>query len=198
MILIGICRQPACMQGAVAVVEASLKRGQKRYVLFRYDDRLSAEPDMFFQGVLSCLADRGLRRAKRLFSQDRRPKKTVTDPPRAVAFEDGSRLVEALRDRGVMVEAVRFSPVKKWKKHLVGKALGADYTVDPRTIVTCAVRVFEEGRIGSAGQPVDRLFGGPAAMSSAPLEEAPALAVAVALPLWFRETVPYRRAYRAN
>jgi hypothetical protein len=97
-----------------------------------------------------------------------------------------------------MVEAVRFSSVKAWKKHIVGKALGADYTVDPRTVLTCAARVFEEGRIESAGQPIDRLFDGPAAMNGVPMDEVPALAVAVALPLWFRETVPYRRAYRAN
>ncbi len=198
MILIGACRQPAGMQGAVAVIEASLKGGQKRYAVMRHDDRLSGMPDAFSQGILSCLADRKLQRSKRLFSQDRRPKKTVADPPRVVAIEDGSPVVKGLRDRGVMVEAVRFSSVKNWKKDLVGKALGADYTVDPRTIMTRAARVFEEGRIEYAGGPIDRFSAGPAAMNGALLEDAPALFVAVALVLWFRETVPYRRAYRAN
>ena len=198
MILLGACRQPERMAAAVAVVEASLKRGQKRYALLRYEDRVSAAPDAFFTGILSLTADRGLRRSKRLFSQDRRPKKMLTDPLRVVVFDDGSRMVEGLRDRGVVVEAIRFSPVKKWKKDLVGKALGADYTVDPLKIMTCAARVFEEGRIESAGQSIDRLAGGAAAMKGASFDEVPVLAAAVALPLWFRETVPYRRAYRAK
>jgi hypothetical protein len=100
------------------------------------------------------------------------------------------------------VEAVRFAPGKKWKKKLVGKAVGADYAVDPAEVAASAVEVIDGGRTAFAdpvdGSVLDRIYGGLSSLPAAHTEEIPAGVLAVALPLWFRETVPYRRAYRAT
>ena len=207
MILIGVCRQSKRDEAALAVAEAALSAGMKRYCFREIGDRQGAEPEAFVQEIHRRLKDGGLWRRKRLFSQDRRPKKTVTDRPKVVALEDGAGTIDGLRNRGVVVEAIRFSPVEKWHMELVGKALGANYTVAPGHILTAAAAVFEEGRVDvplgqgkreGAERVIDRICGELAAAKGARIDGLSASALAVALVLWFRETVPYRRAYRAN
>ncbi|MCF8079132.1 MAG: hypothetical protein K9K88_07615 [Desulfobacterales bacterium] len=207
MILIGVCRQSKRAEAALAVAEAALSGGRKRYSFLEIDDRQEADPEAFVQEIHRRLKDGGLWRRKRLFSQDRRPKKILTDRPKVVALEDGAGTVDGLRNRGVVVEAIRFSAVEKWEKELVGKALGANYTVAPEHILTAAAAVFEEGRVDvplgqgkkeGAERVIDRISGKLAAAKGAHIDGLPASALAVALVLWFRETVPYRRAYRAN
>jgi hypothetical protein len=207
MILIGVCRQSKQAEAALAVAEAALSGGRKRYSFLEIDDGQDADPEAFVQEIHRRLKDGGLWRRKRLFSQNRRPKKTVTDRPKVVALEDGAGTVDGLRNRGVVVEAIRFSAVEKWEKELVGKALGANYIVAPDQILTAAAAVFEEGRVDvplgqgnkeGPGSVIDRISGKLAAANGAHIDGLPATALAVALVLWFRETVPYRRAYRAN
>ncbi len=207
MILIGVCRQSKRDEAALAVAEAALSAGRKRYCFLEIGDRQEGDPEAFMQEIHRRLNDGGLWRRKRLFSQDRRPKKTVTDRPKVVALEDGAGTIDGLRNRGVVVEAIRFSPVEKWQKELVGKALGANYTVAPGHILTAAASVFEEGRVDvplgqgkkeGAETVIDRICGELAAAKGARIDGLSASALAVALVLWFRETVPYRRAYRAN
>ncbi len=207
MILIGACRQSKRAEAALAVVEASLGGGQKRYSLLEIDQGLDADPAAFVEGLHRRLKDGSLWRRKRLFSQDRRPKKTITDRPRVVALEDGAGTVDGLRNRGMVVEAIRFSAVEKWEKELVGKALGANYTVAPGHILTAAAAVFEEGRVDvplrqgekkEGRGAIDRICSELSAAGESAIDDLPASALAVALAFWFRETVPYRRAYRAN
>ena len=207
MILIGVCRQSNRAEAALAVVEAALIAGRKRYSFLEIDDRQEADPVAFVQEIHRRFKDGGLWRRKRLFSQDRRPKKILTDRPKVVALEDGAGTVDGLRNRGVVVEAIRFSAVEKWEKELVGKALGANYTAAPGHILTAAAAVFEEGRVDvppgqgkkeGAESVIDRISRKLAAAKGAQIDGLPAAALAVALVLWFRETVPYRRAYRAN
>ncbi|MCF8050851.1 MAG: hypothetical protein K9L59_06405 [Desulfobacterales bacterium] len=207
MILIGVCRQSKRAEVGLAVAEAALSGGRKRYSFLEIDDRQEADPEAFVQEIHRRLKDGGLWRRKRLFSQDRRPKKILTDRPKVVALEDGAGTIDGLRNRGVVVEAIRFSAVEKWEKELVGKALGANYTVAPGHILTAAAAVFEEGRVDvplgqgkkeGAERVIDRISRKLAAAKGAQIDGLPASALAVALVLWFRETVPYRRAYRAN
>jgi hypothetical protein len=207
MILIGVCRQSTRAEAALAVAEAALSGGRKHYCFLDIYDGQEADSEPFVQAIHRRLKDGGLWRRKRLFSQDRRPKKTVADRPKVVALEDGAGTVDGLRDRGVVVEAIRLSAVEKWEKELVGKALGANYTVAPGHILKAAAAVFEEGRVdGPLGQGkkegaekvIDRICSELASAKGAQLDGLPASALAVALVLWFRETVPYRRAYRAN
>lgn len=200
MILIGACRQSKRAEAALAVVEASLSGGRKRYSLLEIDQGLDADPAVFVEGLHRRLKDGSLWRRKRLFSQDRRPKKTLPDHPRVVALEDGAGIVDGLRDRGVVVEAIRFSAVKKWRKEFVGKALGANYDVDPKDMLTVAAAVFKDGRVDRPGPGVDlkRVSGVFSASAEDRVEAVSASVLALALLLWFREKVPYRRAYRAN
>lgn len=202
MILVGACWQVTTEEGAVAVIAASLKQGQKRYRIQRLDEGLPVEPEAFIQKLAPMLEDGKLRRPKRLFSQDRRPQKTIMDAPKVVACDDGSRVVEALRARGTVVEAVRFVPGKKWAKEPVGMALGANYAVDPAELSATVGEVIQEGRVAFAGSADEaglaRFPGVLASLSGTRPEKIPAGVLAVALPLWFRETVPYRRAYRAT
>ena len=207
MILIGVCRLSKRAETALAVAEATLSRGKKRYQLLEIDEGKGADPAAFAEEIHRRLKDGGLWRKKRLFSQDRRPKKTLTDRPKVVALEDGAGTVDGLRDRGVVVEAIRFAAVETWDKALVGKALGANYTAAPEEVLKAAKTVFEEGRVDppkprrnaeDSSMLMERLFGAFSATGSSRAAEIPASAMAVALLLWFRETVPYRRAYRAN
>jgi hypothetical protein len=201
MILVGACWQATTEEGAVAVTEASLEKGWKRYRIHRLDEGMPAEPEAFIQKLVPLLEDGKLRRPKRLFSQDRRPIKTIMDAPKVVAYDDGSRVAAALRARGTVVEAVRFVPGKKWAKELVGKALGANYAVDPAELAASVGEVIKEGRVEFAGSgeqgDLARFPGVLAFLSETRPERISAAVLAVALPLWFRETVPYRRAYRA-
>ena len=202
MILVGACWRAEHFSGAVAIVESSLKRGQKRYAVEKIHEGRYAGAEAFSEAVASFSEGGNLRRTKRLFSQDRRPAKTIVEPPKVVVFHDGSPMTQTLRTRGTVVEAVRFLPGKAWKKGRVGRALGADYSADPAEVFASAARVIEEGRIvpvrsvGRAGP--EKIFRQIAVFPATPSGKLSAGMLAVALPLWFRETIPYRRAYRAR
>ena len=156
MILIGACRLKNRAEAAVAVAEAALQGGRKRYRFLEIDDRLDADPVAFVEEILRRLKDGDLRRRKRLFSQDRRPTKTLTERPKVVALEDGDGTVDGLRARKVVVEAIDFSTEKKWRRELVGRALGANYTLDPKDVLAAAQKVFEEGRVDIPEPPADK------------------------------------------
>jgi hypothetical protein len=207
MILIGACRLPRRAEAAVVVAEAALSGGKKRYRLLEVDRRLDTDPAVFVEEIYRRLKDGGLCRRKRLYSQDRRPNKTLTDRPKVVALEDGAGTVDSLRDRGVVVEAIRFAAVEKWERALVGKALGANYVVAPDDVLNTAETVYAEGRVDPPERQkdgkdplilIERLSGDLSSPGASRAGEVPASALAAALLLWFRETVPYRRTYRAN
>ena len=200
MVLIGACRHPKRAEAAAVVAEAALIGGKKRYILLEVDDGIDPDSAAFADEIHRRLKDGAFWRKKRLFSQDRRPKKTLTDRPKVVALEDGAGVADGLRNRGVVVEAVCFSAAEQWRKALVGKALGANYFVDPKDVLTVAAAVFQDGRVDPPGPGVEiNGFSGVfSASEKTRVEEVSASVLALALLLWFRETVPYRRTYRAN
>lgn len=187
MILIGVHIDPARRSAAVAVIESTLRYGKKQYRLLEDWQRSGPAPHEELSAKIVRMARDGrLSRKKRLYSQDRRPKKTLTDRPRVVASGDVEPLVASLRDAGVVVEWVRFDSVEGWEKEAVGRALGADYTVDPGAVRKTAGDIEAGGRLETDGADQNAVCG----------EEGPGLAAAAAL--WFREVVPYNRSYRAK
>lgn len=148
---------------------------------------------------------------KRVFSQDRRPKKEVSAHPRIVLCgSDGiNDIAAALRSKGLPVESVLLTRADEVIVDEPSRAgAGTDYHVPEDRLWKILADVVEQGRVGVEKKEAH----------SNPLMQAvnPALAkrenlcnigadndsrcplLAVAAPLWFRETIRYAQAYRAS
>jgi hypothetical protein len=209
MFFLGVCTGGDRGAGAIAGVSKVFRHMKHHYrleVLKRLEqdlaeDRLEAEILLFYH-------EPRYTNFKRLYSQDRRPAKTVRVRPTVVALPDGRypTLIERLRGREVAVEAVTCVPWSGWRKSTVGRAVGNDYRVSRESILNTACAVFEEGRLALAdgldgGDGICRELSRKASKSKAcppPTDTSREILTAVCLPVWFRETVPYRRSYRAR
>jgi hypothetical protein len=146
---------------------------------------------------------------KKIFSQDRRPTKTVRAHPRLIlSRKPGEDRVKSLRASGISVEGIL--PVAgngSWTKHSLGKALGDDYDVPVKDLLETLVEVYDRKRLvlrqafGSLASRMEQLKGLledqnanlDAFFSSPGSDVLPALS----LVLWFNEKIPYQRAYKA-
>ena len=209
MFFLGVCTGDDRVAGAIAGLAKAFRNMKHHYrleVLKRLEsdivqDRLEAE-------ILRFYYEPRYTNLKRLYSQDRRPAKTVRDRPTVVALADGRypTLIERLRGREVAVEAVTCVPWSGWRKSTVGRAVGNDYRVSRESILNTACAVFEEGRLAMAdgldgGDGISRELSRRASKTRTcppPTDTIREILTAVCLPVWFRETVPYRRSYRAR
>jgi hypothetical protein len=206
----GISPDKTEQRTVVVVIQRYLKNIQKHYEPVHIMDLPFPMTDPALEGEITRLyRDHTFTLNKKIFSQDRRPTKTVRAHPRLVLNrKSGEDRVKGLRGLGIPVEGIL--PVAgsgSWIKHSLGKALGDDYDVPERILLESLVQVhgqkrlvFQEGFRGLTG-PMEDLKGvleDPGANPEAFFSgfAAPVLP-ALSLVLWFNETVPYQRAYKA-
>ncbi|MFZ5562887.1 MAG: hypothetical protein ACOZBW_02470 [Thermodesulfobacteriota bacterium] len=148
---------------------------------------------------------------KRVFSQDRRPKKDVSAHPKLVVCDsDGACAVATdLRSKGLPVESVllcRGDAASCDKPPRAGA--GTDYHVPEDHLWDTLLAVAQEKRVaveeaGTASNPqmqavVPVLAGGANICATGPNGESRCPLLAVAAALWFRETIRYTQAYRTS
>lgn len=206
MVLIGISPSVSSKSASLAVLRKRLRNLKKQYALL---DLARVGLAVLETECARLAADPDFRRQKWLYSQDWRPKKTVRSRPRLVfdMTETGTGPVTALRARGICVDGIRISGDGSWQMEPFGKALGDNYRVPETELIDTLVRIFDLDRLilpedsdsdDGLSEAIERVrkkgrlgVSSPGSRSGAPMR-------ALALPLWFRETVPYRRAYRAT
>ena len=206
MILIGISPSVSLKSAALAVLEKRLVRMRRQYDLF---DVIQVTLGDLETECIRLARGPSLCRRKRLYSQDRRPRKTVPSRPRLVfdMTETGTGPVTALRAQAICVDGVRIVEDGSWQKDPFGRALGDNYRVPETDLFRTLVRILDHERLimpedpkGADGlsEAIEQVRKEPRLGIPSPDFRAAACLRALALPLWFRETVPYRRAYRAT
>ena len=215
MLLLGVCPDNGDGFHAIARISKTLRRVRKHY---RVDDVVRLDPGSAMGDLAAEIArryrDPGHIVSKRIFSQDRRPAKTVQVHPTVVIAVAGRdrRLIESLRRQDVAVEAVALEPVPGFRKVSPGKALGNDFFVGRLQVAKAVGSAYAQGRLTVAeGLPfADRILrelaryrtgdrdGTLGGGGNRPAGAAADILTATSLPVWFSETIRYRRAYRAH
>jgi hypothetical protein len=152
---------------------------------------------------------------KRVFSQDRRPKKDVSARPAMVmaAGEKDLPVLNNLRNKGIPVEAVftqdgseESCPGPAPEKAGIGK----NHAVSEQVIAASLNQVLEQKRLNVEPEPpalsnqrmieINRLLEDLRQNGSGlAAQDAPApLLMAVAVPIWFKENVRYAEVYRTS
>lgn len=150
---------------------------------------------------------------KRIFSQDKRPSKIVKANPKLIidVTTAGNEILDKLRKAKIPIEGFRIHKDSGWKKHVLGKALGDNYTVSIYDLIDTLLFVQKQSRLVIIEEPflecsvmdalnllqttickknkeIDRILG--------KFKEADTL-LTLSMPIWFRENIRYSRPYRA-
>lgn len=146
---------------------------------------------------------------KRLFSQDRRPSKTALVHPGIIIGyheEKGPDIVMALRRKKIITESIVIE--KNGRAHREGQGrTGRDYHVPGQVLKDMIVKVAEQGRfIITPGIPIadnaihdlpQQQFTSWGKEKASTGRVSDDIMFAVSIPVWFRETIRYSRAYSA-
>jgi hypothetical protein len=146
---------------------------------------------------------------KKIFSQDKRPTKTVRANPKLIVMRiPNQNTVKALRVAGIPVEGILPGENSTWEKHPHGKALGNDYDVPFGDLLETLVKVHEQKRLilPSCDPCMANLLENLKRMEREKKEnlktfpedlEGAEVLLALVLPIWFVEKIPYQRTYKA-
>ncbi len=149
---------------------------------------------------------------KRIFSQDRRPKKDVSARPTIViaARREEMSLIESLREKDVPVEAVWLTDSPGGLPDLapVKAGTGGNHRASEQMIYETLSCVSQQQRLALPANPPPRneLFERLGPMLCAPRglkafqpdDRLPPLLLAAAVPIWFKENIKYSIAYRTS
>lgn len=135
---------------------------------------------------------------KRVFSQSRRPAKTVFAKPVIVAeFSDDTSQVDGLRSLGIPIEGMAVRDQPGWRKTDGPRAgFGNNYFVSRDDLADNLRLLLGEERLAVSGETelpaelaagLDRIRDGENKLGGT--------ALALAMPLWFRETVRILKRY---
>ena len=195
MILIGTQVDHSRATAYFVILEKTLKSVRHYYDI--RDARQSAAPDC--RDMITALySDKAHTIRKRIYSQDRRPKKDVSARPTLVmaAGRADLPLIDALRGMDVPVEAL-FLEAAECPPGPERAGIGKNYAVTEKMIYETFARVQRQARLApltGAGNPLLEDLN---RMMAAPGQNGPLL-LAAAAPVWFRENVKYSSAYRTS
>ena len=198
MILVGVSFNDTLRGGTALVVDQRFRWARKFYRIVSRTDLLPSSPvSQSVATIARIWADPQLAESKRLFSQDRRPAKTVRMRPRIVT--SGSVLGGLLREQNVPVERIEPATTAGWKKRSMAGGLGNDYTVGTDMLKAVLEAVAAQQRIdrNSGALGFERLLHSAGSIIDERTHPNDSLVMALALAVWFRETVPYARPYRS-
>ena len=203
MFLVGVHFNGRASAATLALMDQKLKHLKKHYRLqaIRRFPQGTPSPDIETE-IAGIYSGRRFSARKRLFSQDLRPSKIVRSHPKIimkVADVDASP-VDALRQRKIPVESISIQKNDGWRKEDFGRGLGDNYHVSIHNLRDALSDVIAENRLiiedgadlpGETAGAVEKILAGF-------FSEHDEITSALALPIWFRETVRYTRSYRAT
>jgi hypothetical protein len=207
----GIHFQPKKEGVILALLQKSQKQLQKKYkIVALFPMAYLSGTQALAEAITKLYKDRKWSVRKRLYSQDGRPTRSILTYPTVVVcgvHEDANPLALTLRNTAVPIQTVFIVPNGSWRRVEYGRALGHDYYVSMAELVERAGHVFSQNRLrvgdipnktAAIDHPCSLANAVEAYLDAADASKELALAdvlPAVAAPLWFRETIPYRRAY---
>lgn len=195
-------------RGIFVLLEKRYKQLKHQYCLKQVQFCEDMSPAAFAEKIVGLYTDKRYALRKRLYSQDRRPARSVLSPPHLVAFLSSASDVAVLNDiraAGAAVDVVVPSDGKDWHKVEFGRALGHDYHVPEKRLVKCLADVYHSGRLSLSdgdtvsprefSEDLDLLESGKASYKEGRAHSGAHVLYAIAAPVWFRENVPYNRSY---
>jgi hypothetical protein len=134
-----------------AVIEKTLKNLENNYCL-KAVSQFSSDTDSseIEDKIISIYNDRKLMKPRRVFSQNRRPSKTVITPPVIVANFTGTDTarIDALRKRKIPAEGISLYHGGQWKKEdYASICLGNNYYVPEHDLIRTLTTVRESKRL---------------------------------------------------
>ena len=215
MYFLGIGPQNADKCAHVVVFNMFLKNIKRHYDVteIRSVPFLLSDPEIKSE-IQRLYADNAFIINKRIFSQDRRPTRTIRANPKLVIHGDcgGENLVKALRALRIPAECVWPVDSAGWEKVEYGKALGDDYRVGVYDLMENLIQLHAQKRIlfktnkqGDMSGLASQLENFKTAYDPNPKSSNPVFKeiqmdsplILLSLPLWFREKIPYSRSYTA-
>ncbi|QTA93716.1 hypothetical protein [Desulfonema magnum] len=182
---------------SVVIVEKTLKNLKKYYIL-REIKQFSSDTDYreIENEIIKIYNDRKFIVSKRVFSQDKRPAKTIKAHPAIVVSFTGTdtRQADSLRKRKIPAEAIAICDGDSWRKEDYGPiCLGNNYYVPQGDLIRNLSAVFGQHRlvieteIPFAENLIKELNG------SELKEES--LISALSMPIWFCENIRVIKRY---
>jgi hypothetical protein len=201
MFLIGLNRNADDGPADLAILEKRLHHLKKQYRLVETARWPAGTPETTIRdALLQMVRDSRWTVRRKVFSQDRRPVKTVKTPPAvAVRFrESDTGRIDALRALEISVEGIAVTNAAAWRREDFSRlCLGNNYFVPGPDLRDCLSKVFSQGRLilPPSCSMTDAADPNPSEIDPSPLfhsgEAVPlnGLPLAVALPVWFSETI---------
>lgn len=199
MLLVGIRYDGRSYPAAAVFIEQTFRHMKKHYRIMTVRPLPDGmEPSDMAAEMERIHLDRKFSARKRLYSQDRRPSKIIRSRPRIIlsGTAEGTAAVDALREQKVPVDHMCIDGEKGWHRQRLGKNLGDDYRVSLPALRTAMAAVIAENRLEMAGGMDPVVNDLPTAMAGAATGARHRQVMAMAPPIWFRETIRYTRAYR--
>ena len=195
MILIGTCVDHLSATAYFVIMEKSLKNVRHYYVVRDIRQSVAADcRDM----IIALYSDKAYTIRKRIYSQDRRPKKDVSARPTLVmaAVRADLPLIDGLRDLDVPVE-VLFLEAAGCPPGPERAGIGKNHAVTEQMVYETLALVQAQARLAPLTGVAPPLLEDLSRMIAAPGQNGPLL-LAAAAPVWFRENVKYSSAYRTS
>jgi hypothetical protein len=214
MYFVGLYADPDVTPSVAVFLEFSMKTLKKRYQVREIRQWANNENVEIDSEITAIHADHRYTVMRRVFSQDRRPARNVPAPPTLVMHfcADDRAQIDRLRERNIPAEGIAIREGGNWQKQDYKTiCLGNNYWVPGTDIQGAVSTVVRENRLGIdrevfdaalTGELINRidqvsLFGEEAASPGGPAlnPEQRNILIALALPIWFRETVRQIRRY---
>ena len=205
MFVIGIGSANTEGHSVIVVIERSLKQIKKQYRIQEIRNVPAGldDPEMDME-VTGIYHDNSFVINKKIFSQDRRPTKTIRAHPKLIVSLEsgGADLVKRLRKSGIPVEGIWPGGSEEWKKQVHGRALGDDYFVSRNDLFNTTAIVFQQNRLHlsenqkSLQNELEKRLSFIEGDSQEMNPDISELLAVICLPVWFIEKVPYNRPYK--
>jgi hypothetical protein len=196
MILIGTHVDHPAATAYFVILEKTLKNVRHYYDV--KDARQSAAPDCRDM-MAAFYNDNAYTIRKRIYSQDRRPRKDVSARPTlvmAAGRREDLPLIQALRCMDVPVEAV-FIKADDCPPDPARAGIGKNHAATEKMIYETLTLVQAQARLAPLTGAENPLLENLSRMMATPGQNGPLL-LAAAAPVWFRENVKYSSAYRTS
>lgn len=196
MILIGVSLGSGGVPANIAVVRKRFKHLKHHYEVL---DRIRCPGETAAAMLPDILRNPSLPKLKRIYSQDRRPRKTVKERPWLLFHSAHTQpdIIGSLQHPDMTFKRIR---IKTGLYVEVGhEGDFPDYTVEMAELVDRLATVVTEERLdllddGPDSAALRRELNTWHTTAAKPLD---GRLISLALPVWFREAIPYRRAYRS-
>ena len=196
MILIGVSVGSSADLADMCVVRKRFKHLKHQYQVL---DFIHGPREDVPSHIPHILRNPSLPKLKRIYSQDKRPRKLVKERPWILfqsPFPD-QNIVSDLKHPDTTFKRIRIitgvNGGDPWK------GVSADYSVEMTELIKCLRSVTEEARLGIAddNSETEMWYREIDSWSEMSAEALNGRLISLALPIWFRETIPYRRTYRS-